>query len=105
ARARANALAQRTQMQKAALCILCLVLPLPAATANLPRLDEQAREQDIPVTELCIFAEVLERVRLAYVEEVDEKKLLHAAVRGMLMELDPHSSYLEPEDLDRKSVV
>lgn len=91
-------------MKKATLFILCLLLPLSAASANLQQLDEQAREQDIPVTELRIFAEVLERVRLAYVEEVDEKKLLHAAVRGMLMELDPHSSYLEPEDFDELQI-
>lgn len=90
-------------MKKTALSLLLFLLPLSAA-ANLQQLDEQAREHDIPVTELRIFAEVLERVRLAYVEEVDEKKLLHAAVRGMLMELDPHSSYLEPEDFEELQI-
>lgn len=90
-------------MKKTVLSFLFILLPL-SASANLQQLDQQAREHDIPVTELRIFAEVLERVRLAYVEEVDEKKLLNAAVRGMLLELDPHSSYLEPEDFDELQI-
>lgn len=90
-------------MKKTLLPFLFILLPL-SASANLQQLDEQARKHDIPVTELRIFAEVLERVRLAYVEEVDEKKLLNAAVRGMLLELDPHSSYLEPEDFDELQI-
>ena len=36
-------------------------------------------------------------VRRNYVEEVDETNLIRGAVRGMLAELDPHSSYLDPE--------
>ena len=54
----------------------------------------------MPVTELRAFAEVLERVRGAYVQEVDEKELIQAAIRGMLMELDPHSSYLTPDQFE-----
>ena len=32
-----------------------------------------------------------------YVEEVTDKKLIEAAISGMLQSLDPHSSYLSPE--------
>ena len=45
------------------------------------------------------FALVFETARENFVEEVDEKKMLEAAMNGMLMELDPHSSYLNADDL------
>jgi carboxyl-terminal processing protease len=45
------------------------------------------------------FAHVFEAARESYVEEVDEKKLLEAAMNGMLSSLDPHSSYLPAEEL------
>jgi carboxyl-terminal processing protease len=45
------------------------------------------------------FALVFETARENFVEEADEKKMLEAAMNGMLMELDPHSSYLNEDDL------
>ena len=33
-----------------------------------------------------------------YVEDVDEGELIEAAINGMLTSLDPHSSYLSPDD-------
>jgi len=60
----------------------------------------QAQEQaqaPLPLNELRTFAEVLERIRAAYVEPVDDATLLDNAIRGMLEGLDPHSAYLEPE--------
>jgi carboxyl-terminal processing protease len=47
--------------------------------------------------DLSLFASVLDLVRKNYVEPVDEHKLVQGALRGMLQELDPHSSYLDPE--------
>ncbi len=47
--------------------------------------------------ELSVFASVIKLVRDNYVEEVDEGKLVRGAVRGLLADLDPHSSYLDPE--------
>lgn len=79
---------------------IVLLLCCSSLSAQPQTLDQQAQAQDIPVTELRNFAEVLERVRAAYVEEVDDTVLLKAAIRGMLSELDPHSSYLAPDDFD-----
>lgn len=47
--------------------------------------------------DLSLFTNVLDLVRKSYVEPVEERKLVQGAVRGMLQELDPHSSYLDPE--------
>ncbi|MGA0395446.1 MAG: S41 family peptidase [Rhodospirillales bacterium] len=43
---------------------------------------------------LELFGDVFERVRADYVEEVSDEKLIEAAVRGMLTDLDPHSAFL-----------
>ncbi|HOI94065.1 MAG TPA: S41 family peptidase [Syntrophobacter fumaroxidans] len=47
---------------------------------------------------LKLFSDVLNIVQDNYVEKVDTKKLMYGAVNGMLRELDPHSSFLRPED-------
>jgi carboxyl-terminal processing protease len=45
--------------------------------------------------DLSLFSSVLRLVRENYVEPVDERSLIEGAVRGMLLALDPHSSYLD----------
>ncbi|WP_322890360.1 MULTISPECIES: S41 family peptidase [unclassified Yoonia] len=48
--------------------------------------------------QLDLFGDIFERIRAGYVEEVDDKALIEAAINGMLTSLDPHSSYLSAED-------
>ncbi|MQT57041.1 PDZ domain-containing protein [Pseudomonas sp. FSL R10-0399] len=62
--------------------------PAAAASAKAP----------LPLEELRTFAEVMDRIKAAYVEPVDDKTLLENAIKGMLSNLDPHSAYLGPED-------
>src|SRR5690554_3057753 len=76
-----------------------LLLMARSVTADTV-LDAQAQSQGVPITELRVFAEVMVRIRAAYIEEVDDRTLLEAAIRGMLYELDPHSSYLTPTEFD-----
>ncbi len=47
--------------------------------------------------DLSLFTSVMHLVRRNYVEEVDETDLIRGAVRGMLAELDPHSTYMDPD--------
>ncbi|NKB78019.1 MAG: PDZ domain-containing protein [Gammaproteobacteria bacterium] len=54
----------------------------------------------LPLSEIKMFSEVFERIRTEYVDEVDEATLIKNAIRGMLDGLDPHSSFLAPEDYD-----
>ncbi|HPD91611.1 MAG: S41 family peptidase [Rhodobacter sp.] len=62
-----------------------------------------AQEQDANQSvydQLDLFGDVLERIRSEYVTEVDTGQLIEAAINGMLNSLDPHSSYLSPDDYD-----
>ena len=47
--------------------------------------------------ELQTFSKVLNLVQQYYVEEVNVKKLIQGAIKGMLEELDPHTNYMNPE--------
>lgn len=49
---------------------------------------------------LGLFGDVLDTVERQYVSPVDDTKLIHAALDGMLTSLDPHSGYLDPENFD-----
>ena len=49
---------------------------------------------------LGLFGDVLDTVERQYVAEVDDTKLIQAAIDGMLTSLDPHSGYLDPESFD-----
>jgi len=47
---------------------------------------------------LEVFSNVLSLIQKNYVENVDTTDVLRGAIRGMLASLDPHSSYLKPDD-------
>ncbi len=62
--------------------------------------DFQSEPLPLPLEEVRMFTEALDRIRMAYVEEVDDKTLLENAIRGMLSGLDPHSAYVIENDFD-----
>ncbi|WFS60947.1 S41 family peptidase [Pseudodesulfovibrio thermohalotolerans] len=47
---------------------------------------------------LKTFSQVLDLVEGNYVKPVTKKELIDNSIKGMLEELDPHSTYLSPED-------
>ncbi len=54
-------------------------------------------DENLPLDEIRTFTEVFSKIKNDYVEEVDDRKLLEDAIRGMLAGLDPHSTYLDRE--------
>ena len=68
---------------------------LVATTAAEENADAKTTYED-----LDLFGDIFERVRGAYVEDVDDQKLIEAAIEGMLTSLDPHSAYLPPEGFE-----
>ena len=70
---------------------MMLASPLQAAPKN------QDKEEVDTYELLNLFGEVMERAKISYVEEVSDKKLIESAINGMLVSLDPHSSYLDEQ--------
>lgn len=58
--------------------------------------ERQQANADLPLEELQAVAEVYARIRSHYVDEVDDKALLEAAVRGMVSSLDPTPPFWIP---------
>jgi len=54
----------------------------------------------LPWQEARLFAEVYERIKHDYVDQVSDDKLMDAAIRGMVSSLDPHSAYLDSEEFE-----
>jgi len=79
---------------------------LPLATANAetePKATDQqtTQEERLPLRELRLFTQVFEQIRRGYVEEVADTELLENAIAGLLLELDPHSVYLNQTDYEQ----
>lgn len=55
----------------------------------------------ISLDDIRKFTAVLSLVKQAYVEEVDDHALMQAAIKGLLVGLDPHSEYLEASELSQ----
>jgi len=69
-----------------------------------PLLAQEATKNTNVYEQLDLFGDIFERIRVQYVEEVDEADLIEAAINGMLTSLDPHSSYLPPADAEAMQV-
>jgi carboxyl-terminal processing protease len=54
----------------------------------------------LPWQQARLFAEVYERIKREYVDEVDDKQLMEKAIRGMVAALDPHSAYLDTDEFE-----
>ena len=87
-------------MLKKLLVFMVLLTPVVALGADKSKKDEPVEHlTDEQIYEqLKKLALVFETARDSFVEEADEKKMLEAAMNGMLQALDPHSSYLSADD-------
>ncbi|MCW8933197.1 MAG: S41 family peptidase [Gammaproteobacteria bacterium] len=59
---------------------------------------ESPVQKNLPLEQLRNFSDIFARIKTDYVEQVEDKELLENAIRGMLSGLDPHSTYLDPEE-------
>ena len=93
-------------MKKLALAAIGGTLAGMVLTAQFtgPLIAQEAEKTKSTYEQLDLFGDIFERIRSAYVEEVDEEDLIRSAINGMLTSLDPHSSYLPPEDFDSMQV-
>jgi len=76
--------------------VLCSLLLVFAGTVSA---DISQGQREKTYSQLEIFSNVLSILQENYVEEIDTQKAIDGAIQGLLLTLDPHSSYLKPEEL------
>lgn len=84
------------------------VAPLIAAAGlalclNGPAWADDNQSEDpglLPLDDLRTFTKVYDHIRQGYVEDISDRTLLEYAIKGMLSELDPHSSYLDANSFE-----
>lgn len=77
-----------------ALLLTAAVAAMPASLSAFSVVEANAQDKFAP-----LFA-VYERVKMDYVEPVEDDKLVEGAIAGMLGSLDPHSAYLDVSDFE-----
>ena len=66
---------------------------------------DKDKPDELPVKDLQTFVEVLNRVKTDYVEPVEDKTLIENSLRGMISGLDPHSAYMDKDELKDMNIV
>lgn len=61
---------------------------------------EAAPPSRVPLEEIQRYVAVYNAIKQGYVDPVDDHKLMQSAVRGLLLDLDPHSAYLDKDDAE-----
>ena len=76
------------------------ILSAQSGNSSSPATENNISQEPLPLRQLRIFTQVFEQIRRGYVEEVTDTELLENAIAGLLLELDPHSVYLNESDYD-----
>jgi carboxyl-terminal processing protease len=74
--------------------------PPPATPNAAPKAASAAAAGNVDLADLRAFTAVYSLVKQAYVDDIDDHRLMQAAIRGLLAGLDPHSEYLGKEQLE-----
>ncbi|QDU82061.1 Carboxy-terminal processing protease CtpA precursor [Polystyrenella longa] len=81
---------------------MLFVIILIASSAFLLADDETEKSDEERYYELMsLFVDTFEKIEKNYVDEIDRREMVEAAVRGMLRELDPYSNYISRNDIQR----
>jgi carboxyl-terminal processing protease len=72
----------------------------PSPGPSTAAADADADAERVSLDEIRRFVAVFRAVKQAYVDPIDDARLMQAAIRGLLTDLDPHSSYLDASQSD-----
>ena len=86
------------QFKTALVLVFGIFLGISASITGNVLANKKAEAEGLPLDELRNFSDIFSRIKSDYVEKVEDKTLLEHAIRGMLSGLDPHSTYLNPDE-------
>jgi carboxyl-terminal processing protease len=80
--------------------LLGLGLALSTTVWTARSVRPEAPPADPALASAELVAEVIDRVRREYVDRIDDKEIVQAAIRGIVADLDPHSTFLNAEQYE-----
>ena len=81
--------------------MLLSVLLLGTATAQDKPMPSKSAQSGVPTDDIKHFAQVFQTVRDSYVEALTDQQIMQAGLRGLLLDIDPHSAYLNAKQAQR----
>lgn len=78
--------------------ILALLLALAAPCLAAAPAPKTGSDDELSFDAMKRFSQAYSIIRREYVRDVNNEELLNGAIKGLLQNLDPHSSYMSPEE-------
>ncbi len=81
--------------------LIVVTFSMSANLQALPTRDlgEEDSSEQVPIEDVQRFSNVISLIKKYYVKDTEDKVLFDNAIRGMLSGLDPHSAYLDENDV------
>ncbi len=86
------------QFKTALVLVLGIFVGISASITGNVFATKDSESVGLPLDQLRNFSDIFSRIKSDYVEDVEDKTLLENAIKGMLTGLDPHSTYLNPDE-------
>lgn len=86
------------QLKATLILVLGIFVGISASITGSVFATKDIEANGLPLDQLRNFSDIFSRIKSDYVEDVDDKVLLENAIKGMLSGLDPHSTYLNPDE-------
>ena len=86
------------QFKTVLVLVLGIVVGISASITGNVFATKDNESNGLPLDQLRNFSDIFSRIKSDYVEDVEDKVLLENAIKGMLSGLDPHSTYLNPDE-------
>lgn len=84
----------------AVLLLLVSSLAIGGGYDNIVDKDAKIRTKESIYGQLELFADAISLIKSDYVDEVESKKLIYGAMKGMLSSLDDYSAFMEPDEFN-----
>jgi len=86
------------QFKTVLILVLGIFVGISASITGSVFATKDGMSNGLPLDQLRNFSDIFSRIKSDYVEDVEDKVLLENAIKGMLSGLDPHSTYLNPDE-------
>jgi len=80
-------------------CLMLLIASTAIGGHEKVKAKEKGSKENL-YTQVELFSDAVSLIRTDYVDEVDSKKLIYGAMKGMLASLDDYSQFMEPDEFN-----